>query len=293
MRRVLSLLLAAAPLFAQTEDDRLRALRDLLVPLRGHPHERIETRGATAQLTVVKHQLRDWIESRLSALTPRDDPAVLARQLNQALKQGKLFCDDSSDETRCPEDSLLGFLDEIHIEMPLRALLVVRTAVGIEICGVDESAYAYQWSGNRWQRFWESEQNDYSEKKYLPQLLTKVTISSTNYDAGADKSEHLLLTLGRNPWCSSNWQPIYYRVWQTRAADPQPRLLLDEMDYAYLGSDVLEASLSPNDVLIEYAVGSIDSGVHNRREVRHYVINRGAIERIDPIVLSPRDFADT
>jgi hypothetical protein len=45
-------------------------------------------------------------------------------------------------------------------------------------------------------------------------------------------------------------------------------------------------------LLIEYAVGSIDPAVHNRREIRHYLVDRDKVVRVDPIVLSPRDFAD-
>lgn len=88
---------------------------------------------------------------------------------------------------------------------------MVQTAVGIE-CGFDESAYTYEWDGDRWRRFWQSEQDDYGEKKYLPQRLHAVLISPTDYRTDGDKSAHLVLTLGDLPWCSSNWRDVYIRM---------------------------------------------------------------------------------
>jgi hypothetical protein len=68
-------------------------------------------------------------------------------------------------------------------------------------------------------------------------------------------------------------------------------LLLDENEIGYL-AEPIQAAVWADDVLIEYAVGSIDVGVHNRRQIRHYTVEKGTIERIDPVVLSPRDFVD-
>ena len=228
---------------------------------------------------LVKHALRDWIESQLSGLMPKDDPGVLARKLNAELRESRYFCDYSSDETRCPDDSQLGFLWEIKLEAPLANFLVIRTSVGIQ-CGFDDSAYAYEWKGTTWSRFWESEHNKYVKKEYVPQHVEQVLVSPTTFDSRADRTEHLVVTLGVMPWCASNWRTIHCRVWQTKSSYAEPKSLLDESDEVFLGAE--RASVDVNDVLIEYAVGSIDSGVHNRREIRHYVVDRGAIKRIRP-----------
>jgi hypothetical protein len=118
-----------------------------------------------------------------------------------------------------------------------------------------------------------------------------VLISPAEYGPEADKMERTILTLGANPWCSSNMQSVYYRVWYTKSGYPRPKLLLDETEIAFLGEPV-QGSVWEHDVLIEYAVYSIDTRVHNRRQIRHYVVSQGGIKRVDPVVLSPRDFAD-
>jgi hypothetical protein len=276
-------------LFGQTAPP--DALRALLIGARGHAGEHLDTRGATPGLTQVKHSLLGWIESRLTLLIQRNEEAALAFQLNAELRKSGLSCNDlpESNEVQCPEQTLIGYLGEINLRRS-GEFLVVQTAVGID-CGNDESAYIYEWKDDRWQRIWESEQNDYTKEKYLPQHLQAVLISPTDYRPDGDKSKHLVVTLGNYPWCSSNWQTVYYRIWRTTNSGGNPQLMLDENEVAFI-SEPVQASVWPRDVLIEYAVASADMGVHNRRQIRHYVLEHDSLKRTDPLVLSPRDFVD-
>lgn len=103
------------------------------------------------------------------------------------------------------------------------------------------------------------------ERKVSSSTLEAVLISPTNYRPGGDKTEHLVVTLSTHPWCTSSWQPIYYRIWQARFGSGEPKLLLDENEIGFI-AEPIQASVWPEDVLIEYAVSSIDAGVHNRRQ---------------------------
>lgn len=217
---------------AWSEDARLSELHGMLVPLRKAPAANAGARGATQATTVVKHKLRDWVESMLTPLD-QDGPEALARQLNEEIKQAELFCafQPKHGETECPDRSLLGFLEPIKLyRAPVSGFLVLQTGVGIE-CGFDQSAYAYEWTGDRWRRFWQTEQDDYAEKKYFPQRFEEVLISPTDYRPNGDKTVHLILTLGVEPWCSSNLHDICMRVWSTKAGEVEPKLLLDEREW--------------------------------------------------------------
>src|ERR1035441_4195286 len=155
--------LLALPFAASAEDARLNEVREMLAPMRKVPAAHLRVRGATPELTVIKHTLRDWIESRLTALAADGDPTALGGQLDE-LKQAGLFCADGPQrgETPCPERSLLGFLDAVRLyRPPLSEFAVVQTAVGIN-CGFDASADAYERSGDHWRRFWQREQDDYA-----------------------------------------------------------------------------------------------------------------------------------
>jgi len=288
VRWLVGLLLAAVPVAGWAEDARLSELRGMLVPMREHPLAHPESRGATPDLTVVKHKLRDWIESRLAPFAPNEDPIALAQRLNDELRQAGLFC---ASEKQCPQQSWLGFLNPVRVDMQAwGTFLVVQTAVGIQ-CAFDQSAYAYERTGDHSRRFWQSEQDDYRKGKYLPQNLHAVLISPTDYRPDGDKSAHLVLTLGTEPWCSSNWHDVYVRVWRTKAGMAEPKLLLDEGDWAYLGAHdpPIQGSVGPADVLVEYSVAG---GGHSRPEIRHYMVDQDKVERVDPIALRPRDFVE-
>jgi hypothetical protein len=59
-------------------------------------------------------------------------------------------------------------------------LLIVITGVGI-VCEEDESVYGYKRIDGKWQRIWESEQNDY--QNYTPQHIDAVHIWQS-YEGG-------------------------------------------------------------------------------------------------------------
>ena len=92
---------------------------------------------------------------------------------------------------------------------------------------------------------------------------------------------------------------MQYRVWRIDSAGS--KLLIDEFEEAWLraetyivgsiGQNPMEEK-APVDVPVEFTARSIDSGVHNREAVRHYLIDGDRVRRVDPVALSPRDFVD-
>lgn len=207
---VLVALVMAGSNLVFAQDAELNALRGILVPMRGQPLAHAAVRGANAQLTVVKHQLRDWIESRLVDFPQRGSEAALARDWNALLQKAEITC--STDRTVagefCPTESQIGYLGQLRLSRQ-QEFLLVETAVGIE-CGYDESAYLYAWNGKGWDRLWSTEQLIYTEKQYAPQTIHAVQVSKGQ----AGQKSRLVLTLGSNPHCTSNWQPVFYRLWR-------------------------------------------------------------------------------
>ena len=267
------------------EEGRLAAIHALLVPMRTEPIA--DARGATPALTNVKHQLRDWIESHLSALQWKDarwtpNPSVLQEQLNDELSQADLFCPQNA---TCGENPL-GYLDRVELEIQ-SGFLVVRTSIGVQTCGTDDSAYIYESTDDRWRRIWQSEQNNYEEKTYFPQRLVDVKISPTDWRPESDHTEHLIVTTGVFPWCSSVWQPVYYRVWQTKSTYPDPRLLLDDSEQADIAAPI-HARANQKDVFIEFQIIADDA--MRVSEFQHYVLQNGKLHRTDPVALTPQEF---
>ena len=93
--KLAAVLLACLPCFA---DAQLDALRGILIPMRGAAPGSGGPRGATSQLTIAKHQLRDWVESGLRGLAQADDEGELQRKLN--LQLAGLVCSEARAKLR-------------------------------------------------------------------------------------------------------------------------------------------------------------------------------------------------
>lgn len=272
----LALILLPFCVFAQ--DARLAAIRATVLGIRRYANDHQQQRGGIPQITVAKHELRDWIESRLANFPHNGDTAALAETFHKGLRDAGLFCDNDSD---C-FPTAFGFLDEIQIQRR-GDFLIAETAVGMGVrCGYDYSGYIYQWNNGRWRRIWENEQNDYSTASYFPQLLHTIEIS----DPGPD-GKRLILTLGTQAGCLT-FKDVYYRVWQLG----MPRPLLDKHELLYdEGDPPVTGSIQPDDLRIEFSAGGGGYG-YPHKAVRHFEIHGTTVRQVDPIAPTPRDFVD-
>jgi len=272
---------------ASAQDARLNALHARLVTLHAHAKEASAVGlGGRPELTVIKHELRDWIETQLASLKVDGDDKALAARINQSLKAVSV-------RGAAESQNLLGSLGEVSLSRKEERLFVT-TVVGIASCSDDESAYAYRLVNGGWQRVWESEQNDYTPKKYAPQHLIAVQVARSFLGGPA-----FVMTLGNDQGCSSAWRPVYYRVWRI---DPSggAKLLIDGSEIAYMAATYAVGSISGEeasgdgtvDVLVEFAEGSIDGAANIREAVRHFLIEGDQVRRVDPVALRPRDFVD-
>ncbi len=270
----LLLLYLAAP----AQNDPLAAVQATLETLYRHRNENPETRGATADLTLAKHQLRDWVEQRLVRFDAAGNEDAINREFQDALAS-----------LRCPDgcvSTALGFVDPVRLHRK-GDFLTVQTSVGIR-CGYDDSAYVYQWIGNAWRRIFETEQDVYTKTAYRPQTIYAVQISSP--DASGNR---LALTLGSRPGCSGAFQPLYYRIWTLgKAPGSTPKLLLDAAETAYVGDyPPVKGTVSAGDARIEFTAGGTGYG-SSHQAVRHFELRGNAVKQVDPIAPTPRDFVE-
>jgi len=256
----------------------LASLPATLRQFREHLDEHRTTFGATPELTAAKHQLRDWVESRLAGLTDSVDTRAFADTLHTGLASAGLFCNDLHDEC---DWNFLGYVDDVRVSRAGEFLVVV-TAMGIW-CGFDESAYVYAWEDRRWRRVWEHEQKTYTPGDYLPQTIHDVKISSPDASRG-----RLLMTLGSQTICGGAFKNIYARAWRMDG-DHRSSRVLDWTAHANDAYPPLQGRVLPNDVLLEFTSGGLLSGeVHTA--VRHFTIDQGTAVQVDPVAGLPRDF---
>jgi hypothetical protein len=275
---------------ASAQDSRLDALSKTVVPLRALEKQpyKINWWGAVPELTEVKHNLRDFIEERLAGLKQNGDEKAVETHINSELKAAGLIAND--------KENMIGYVGDIDLTRS-SGLVILKTSVGI-LCQYDQSAYAYEWAYDRWNRVWESEQVDYTSGKYSPQYITSIHVWQP-FRKGHKVEEHYVLSLGHDWGCASTWHNVYWRVW--RIASSGNKQLIEGSHFAFLRADsFIVGSIGDNheygstaaDVLIEFTQASIDGGVHNREGVRHYVIDQDRVRRVTPVALSPRDFVD-
>jgi hypothetical protein len=252
-------------------------LRPVLQQLRAGLDSHRATLGATDDVTTVKHALRDWVESQVIAAPQALDPRTLSASLHAALRDADLLC---ADMIACARN-FLGYLDDVRVYRAGDFLNVV-TAVGVN-CGYDESAYSYAWKNGRWQRFWESEQNTYTENGYRPQDVYDILIS-----APAADGRRLLVTLGAQTGCTGGFKNLYARAWRLNAALATTSVL-DWTEYGNDGYPPLQGRVRPDDLILQYTAGGLADG-ETHTAVRHFEVRDGAAVQVDPIAGRPHDF---
>jgi hypothetical protein len=263
--------------------DDLGGLKATLLSLRTGKASSGGVRGAGPQLSVAKHQLRNWVEARLRGLPPVGDEGALQVALNSELRAAGLVCGyEDTLEKHCGGESFLGYIGEIKI-FRREQFLFWRSRIGIE-CGFDDSVYLYQHAKAGWQRAWQNEQNHYTEDGYLPQLLVGLDVAESE-----KANAFLVLTLGTRAWCSSVWQPHYTRVFHL-GPNFEAKTLLDASEFGVEGS--LQGSLDKGKVLIEYSVHSVSGARIGRKTIRAFEERKGNLERVQPVALSPEDFVE-
>lgn len=282
----------AAP--ARADDPHLAHIRAMLAPMRAGVVTDKDLRGATPALMGVKHALRDWLEGRLSEFPADGDAHVFAAGLNQELRAADLFCVSvaapATDRCAARDPAALdmtGFVEPVYLERQ-EDLLFVVTRIGI-YCGDDDSAYAYERRGNRWQRIWAYEQEIAPGVAYRPQYISGIRVSWPDQVT----HERTLMLLGHATWCTSNWLPVYDRIWRLHP-DGAAKLLVDESHTAFFAKDPpIEGSVSNDDAVVEFRAGSLDvADVQSYEAVRHYRIDHDTARQIAPVALGPRGFVE-
>jgi hypothetical protein len=265
--------------------ENLKATQKLL---QSHRKKLFKNNGGGPELTTFKHQLRDWIESKLEKLDKARDPQELQNAINDSMEVAGLIFKGKDDA-----DEFIGYLDPIQLKRD-GDLITLTTGVGI-LCAYDESAYAYEWKNKKWTRIWESEQTDYSKDHYYPQHFQSIQwLHPYDLEERKNVDWRLVLSLGTEEWCSSNWHNVYWRLWRIDSFGM--KLIVDEKQWAFmpylLKGGFAKGTNKSGEVFVEFKRASIDGGLHNRQAVYHYTVNQDTVHRTDPIALSPRNFVE-
>ena len=185
-------------------------------------------------LTTLKHQIRDVIQTRINSSFIRTNPDELRGSVLADLKDLGVTVEDPEpsivDDSYSDTSYTYGDIWGISLENPASRedLLVATTTLGV-CCGRDTSLYFFQNDGARWDLAMAVEANDYNDVSGA-QGRFQYRISSPDR-----LSNFFVVAANVNPWCTSNWQSLRFKVFRPGQTAYEPRVLLSEERTIWLG----------------------------------------------------------
>jgi len=238
-------------------------------------------------LTRLKHQLRDLVTRTLDA-----DPSMLtsarvfnARVLAALKREGVTMGRPKDDDVHT-----YGSVISVNIFRPqgYAELIAATTTVSVQ-CGEDTSLYLFRREGKRWRLALADESNDYE----------KVSGARERFDFRVSppdaRGDFFVVAADVNPWCTSAWQLMRYRVMRVGDDAYSPRVLRSGEEGIYLGTELegfrLTADASTFTLRFDSSQ-SLDPGRLIRPHVLKFKVSNDSVERVAPVALKPEDFAD-
>ena len=249
-------------------------------------------------LPVFKHEIRDLFASLLQR-APDADATTLQKQVVTALSAAGVTLGDrlKGHEVYNEHDAVQHFV----LTHPYGAIgdIVVRAPPGhndllvftadLEIsCGSDSVLYVFQKANGNWRRILDVESNGYKE------VSGGLGMFDSKFGGGTAAGGWFLVTTDVNPWCSSNWQSLRWKVVRPGPGPEKPEVLMTASDGVYLGVDE-PYRLSANEAGFElrfYSDELLDLGELVRPHVRNYSLVGRAFNRIAPVAFRPDHFVD-
>jgi hypothetical protein len=216
----------------------LPSVADTVARLRQIHTDSMETNipvAARPLLTTLKHKLRDLIANRLRFEKRRVSTQELQARVIVDLSDLGLIDDEEGyfvvDANYFDRGYDYGDIDSVTVTRPHYDfdVIAVTTTIGV-CCGEDTSLYLFKYENEEWKLWLADEKNDYdSIDKAQGQFQFGLSWPDENKDL-------FVVTASVNPWCTSNWQSITYRVLRPGAEPYEPRELLRRKATIYLGN---------------------------------------------------------
>ena len=187
-------------------------------------------------LTALKHQLLDLIVEILASeggyVSAQEIEARAIVDLRNSgipvKEQGCVLVDEKYVDRGYDYGQIHGIT--VTRPRPCFNLLAVTTTIGV-CCGEDTSLYLFKHEGPEWKLVLADEVNDYD----------LVSGARGTFEFGVtwpdDHGRFVVVVTSVNPWCSSNWQHITYRVLRPGLAPYEPRVVLDRTHIIWLGDE--------------------------------------------------------
>lgn len=230
---------AQSPASEAEHDFDLNLVSETVASLRGFHVDSTDAEiplSARPLLITLKHELRNLISNRLRAEGREVSTQQVQASVIVDLKRSGVIVTEPPcviiDANSVDTGYDYGDIYDITIKRPHDCLdlIAVTTTLGV-LCGQDSSLYLFKYEDRNWKLILASETNDYD----------LISGAQGGFDFGVsfpdENGEFFVVTTSVNPWCTSNWQMITYRVLRTGASAYQPRELLKRKKIIWLIDD--------------------------------------------------------
>jgi hypothetical protein len=240
----------------------------------------------------MKDSLAAFVNAYMRCAPPDRDAATIQQDLDRLAHAYRL--ENKGEDHIYRSDELPKGFDHYGFEFDFTVKRwagqpgIVGIVPGFEIeCGWEAMLLVYTSGGDAWQESMRWQSKPYKE--------ISGAFGSFDYaiSPADDSGNWYVLTKTVAPWCSSAWSTISYAALRPVPAASTPKILYQAEDPIYWGNDDFgKLSADKTEFDVRFHAESIDTGVHNRVWIRHFKITGDTVQRIQPVALSPRDFAD-
>ncbi|HVF43409.1 MAG TPA: hypothetical protein VM936_10385 [Pyrinomonadaceae bacterium] len=241
---------------------------------------------ARALLSKLKHQLRNLVQKTLDADAAASTPApALQARVLAALRREGVAAGGPKDDVHT-----FGSVVSVNVSRPRghAGLVAVTTEVSVH-CGSDTSLYLFRRDGARWRLVLADEAEGYEQ---VNGARERFDFRVSPPDA---QGRFFVVAADVNPWCTSNWQVMKYRVLRVGSDAYGPRVVLKGDDSIFLGTDLegFRLTADANTFTLRFDSNqSLDPGRLIRPHVLKFRVEGDGAERVAPVALKPEDFAD-
>ena len=172
----------------------------------------------------LKQGLREVVDELLSAEGGYTNPQLVEAWLIEGLRQSGISIDSTECASVVSDDDNgfdYGAIYSITVQRPLDSvdLIAVTTTIAIPY-GEDTSLYLFKYVDGKWTLILADEANGYDS----------ITGAQSTFKFGISQPDHggnfFVVTASVNPWPTSNWQRITYRVLRPGPNAFAPKVLL-------------------------------------------------------------------
>ncbi|HZS06788.1 MAG TPA: hypothetical protein VFD58_18275 [Blastocatellia bacterium] len=242
--------------------------------------------AAIPLLRRLKHQLRDLVSAKLNAQNEgQPTPAQSEAGIQAALKKIGVAVEEPKevvvDEKYEDRDYVYGDIYGVEIRRPAghHDLLAATITVGV-CCGEDTSLYLFRKQGRAWKLILADESDGYTEVSGA-QGRFRYVISAPDR-----RGDFFVVTANVNPWCTSNWQGLRYKVSRPGPQPDRPEVILRGEKIIYLGVDdpVYELNLAAHTFTLKFMTEAtrreLSEGQTSHRLILKYLVAGNRVKRV-------------